>query len=203
MSTPGSKPPRRRARRDNAARVHILDAAETLFAAHGFDATSTTAIAVAADVPKGLIFYYFPTKESILETLVAERLPAEPIQDVTGLVSPGDPAASLVNLDAALDLRTHHSSLLRVIWREAETHPGLRTPLRRLRTSLQEATMRVLQASVPGPIQPGTLRTCATTWVSAMFSAATVDRLFGLDGPSPDELGGIARLVAAGMTGMG
>ncbi|CCW11564.1 possible transcriptional regulator [Rhodococcus aetherivorans] len=63
--------------------------------------------------------------------------------------------------------------------------------------------MRVLQASVPGPIQPGTLRTCATTWVSAMFSAATVDRLFGLDGPSPDELGGIARLVAAGMTGMG
>ncbi|NKS66480.1 TetR family transcriptional regulator, partial [Rhodococcus hoagii] len=107
-------PPRPRRRRsvktDGDAREKILDAAETLFAAHGFDATSTAAVAGAAGVPKGLIFYYFPTKADILTALLAERLPAEPLDDLAPLVAPGDPATSLVNLDNALNLRDHHSS---------------------------------------------------------------------------------------------
>jgi AcrR family transcriptional regulator len=197
---------RRRARHDGRTRSRILDAAETLFATHGFDATATATIAAAADVPKGLIFYYFPTKEAILETLVAERMPAEPITDVNSLVEPGDPAASLVNLDTALNLRDHRSSVLRVIiWREADTHPDVRTHLYRLRSNLHDITMRLLQASAPGPVQPGTLRACATTWVSAMFSAASTDRLLDLDGlpRNREDLRTVARVVAAGMTGMG
>lgn len=206
MSTHLPRPGRRRARRDGRTRTRILDAAETLFATNGFDATATATIAATADVPKGLIFYYFPTKEAILDTLVAERMPAEPITDVTALVEPGDPAASLVNLDTALNLRDHRSPVLRVIiWREAAGHPDVRTHLHRLRSNLHDVTMRLLQASAPGPVQPGTLRACATTWVSAMFSAASIDRLLDLDGPARnrEDLRTVARVVAAGMTGMG
>lgn len=198
---------RRSAKVDGDARQLILDASEKLFAAQGFDATATAAIAEAAGVPKGLVFYYFPTKDSILSTLMAERVPAEPIGDIGTVVAPGDPAASLVNLDAALNLRDHHSSVLRVImWREADTHPDVRRQLRRLRDQLLDTTARVLQASAPVPVQPGTLRACAAAWVSAMFAIASSDRLHALDGvplPTADEIFNVARVVAAGMTQLG
>ncbi|WP_425298232.1 TetR/AcrR family transcriptional regulator, partial [Nocardia abscessus] len=185
----------------------ILDAAEKLFAAQGFDATATAAIAAAAGVPKGLVFYYFPTKDSILSALMSERVPAQPIDDIGTVVAPGDPATSLVNLDAALNLRDHHSSVLRVIlWREADTHPDVRRQVRRLRDQMLDVTAKVLQASAPAPVRPGTLRACAAAWVSAMFAIASTDRLHALDGvplPTADEVLNVARVVAAGMTQMG
>ncbi|MEV0342845.1 TetR/AcrR family transcriptional regulator [Nocardia sp. NPDC050713] len=198
---------RRSAKIDGDARQLILDAAESLFAAQGFDATATAAIAAGAGVPKGLVFYYFPTKDSILSALMAERMPTQPIDDIGAVVAPGDPATSLVNLDAALNLRDHHSSVLRVImWREADTHPDVRRQLRHLRDQLLDVTARVLQASAPAPVRPGTLRACAAAWVSAMFAIASTDRLHALDGiplPTTDEILNVAQVVAAGMTQLG
>ncbi len=198
---------RRSAKADGDARQLILDAAEQLFAAQGYDATATAAIAAAARVPKGLVFYYFPTKDAILSALMSERIPAQPIDDIGTVVAPGDPAASLVNLDAALNLRDHHSSVLRVIlWREADTHPDVRRQLRRLRDQMLEVTAKVLQASAPAPVRPGTLRACAAAWVSAMFAIASTDRLHALDGvplPTADEVLNVAQVVAAGMAQLG
>ncbi|WP_406266626.1 TetR/AcrR family transcriptional regulator [Nocardia sp. NBC_00881] len=198
---------RRSAKVDGDARQLILDAAEKLFAAQGFDATATAAVAAAAGVPKGLVFYYFPTKDSILTALMAERIPPRPIDDIGTVVAPGDPAASLVNLDAALNLRDHHSSVLRVIlWREADTHPDVRRQLRHLRDQMLDVTAKVLQASTPSPVRPGTLRACAAAWVSAMFAIASTDRLHALDGiplPTGDEVLNVAQVVAAGMTQLG
>ena len=204
---PGRRVGRRNAKRDGDARQLILDAAETLFATQGFDATPTAAVAAAADVPKGLVFYYFPTKNAILSALMRERVPAHPIDDLAAVVSPGDPAASLVNLDTAINLRDHHSSVLRVImWREADTHPDVRRTLRVLRDQLLDVTARVLQASTPVPVRPGTLHACAAAWVSAMFAIASTDRLHALDGlpvPTADDLVNVAQVVAAGMTQLG
>ncbi|RVW01085.1 TetR/AcrR family transcriptional regulator [Rhodococcus xishaensis] len=198
---------RRSAKIDGDAREAILDAAETLIAARGFDATSTAAVAEAAGVPKGLIFYYFPTKTDILTALLAERLPTEPLDDLSPLIAPGDPASSLVNLDDALNLRDNHSSVMRVIiWREAETHPDVRDYLRRFRSYLRDATMWILQASAVSPVQPGTLRACANAWVAAMFSAAGADRMRDLDDIprlQRDELRTVAQVVAAGMVQLG
>ncbi|MGN2635763.1 TetR/AcrR family transcriptional regulator [Nocardia takedensis] len=198
---------RRNAKLDGDARELILDAAENLFAAHGFDATATAAVASAAGVPKGLVFYYFPTKEAILSALMEERAPTHPVADIDALVTPGDPARSLVDLDATVNLRDHHSSVLRVImWREADTHPDVRRQLRDLRTHLLDVTARVLEASAPGPVRPGTLRACAAAWVSAMFAIAGTDRLRALDDiplPATDEVSTVAAVVAAGMTQLG
>ena len=204
---PGRRVGRRNAKRDGDARQLILDAAETLFAAQGFDATPTAAVAAAADVPKGLVFYYFPTKNAILSALMRERVPEHPIDDLATVVSPGDPAASLINLDTAINLRDHHSSVLRVImWREADTHPDVRRKLRVLRDQLLDVTTRVLQASAPVPVRPGTLHACAAAWVSAMFAIASTDRLHALDDlpvPTADDLLNVAQVVAAGMTHLG
>ena len=74
-------------------RTRILDAAEELFAVDGFDATPTARVAEAAEVPKGLVFYYFPHKIDLLLTLLQERLPTPTKDTLAGVVRRGDPAA--------------------------------------------------------------------------------------------------------------
>ena len=53
--------------------ARILDAAEELFAAHGFAKTTVDEIAAAANVSKGLVYDHYPSKEALLGA-VWERL---------------------------------------------------------------------------------------------------------------------------------
>jgi AcrR family transcriptional regulator len=56
----------RRARAHQLKRQRIAEAAGRLFHEQGFDATTTEQIAAAADVAKGTIFLYAPTKARLL-----------------------------------------------------------------------------------------------------------------------------------------
>lgn len=51
----------------------ILDTALSLFAAHGYAATSTKQIAREIGIAEGLIFHYFPKKLDLLKALLNER----------------------------------------------------------------------------------------------------------------------------------
>jgi AcrR family transcriptional regulator len=62
-----------RQRQAAARREQILKTALKLFAAQGFDATSTRQIAKEAGIAEGLIFHYFPTKASLLTALLENR----------------------------------------------------------------------------------------------------------------------------------
>src|SRR5215212_9569840 len=62
-----------RQRQAAARREQILNTALKLFAAQGFDATSTRQIAKEAGIAEGLIFHYFPTKASLLTALLENR----------------------------------------------------------------------------------------------------------------------------------
>jgi AcrR family transcriptional regulator len=57
----------------NASRTRILDAAERLFAARGFDAVRVREIMHEADSHLGLISYYFANKEALLVAVVERR----------------------------------------------------------------------------------------------------------------------------------
>ncbi|HEY2765228.1 MAG TPA: helix-turn-helix domain-containing protein [Pseudonocardiaceae bacterium] len=106
----------------------MLTAAQDLFAQRGFDATPTSRIAERAEVPKGLVHYYFRRKLDLLVALV-ERLPREHI-DRSQVVVPGDVAGSLRRLVSALDAWLGASSLLsHLLWREADTHDAVRDAL--------------------------------------------------------------------------
>src|SRR5260370_138133 len=63
-----------------ATRQGIIDAARQLFAANGFEASTTRDIADAAGIASGTLFNYFATKEDILASLAAEAV-AGAIQD--------------------------------------------------------------------------------------------------------------------------
>ncbi len=133
-------------------RERILDAAERLFAEHGFDATPTSSIAASAGVPKGLLFYYFPTKSDLLRALVSERLDLGPI-DASALVEPGDPVGALLNVSQALsDIQAESAVLGVIVWREQRTHPDVRAKLHEYRQQVQGIVERVLRGSVLAPI---------------------------------------------------
>jgi len=55
-----------------ATRQRILDAAQRLFAAQGFEAATTRDIAREAEIGVGTLFNYFPSKEAIALCLVSE-----------------------------------------------------------------------------------------------------------------------------------
>ncbi|MBP2371637.1 TetR/AcrR family transcriptional regulator [Pseudonocardia parietis] len=130
---------------DPPARARILDAAEALFAEHGFDATPTSRIAERAGVPKGLVHYYFRRKLDLLEALV-ERLP-HPVRGRDVLVS-GDLAASLDRLVGELDRALDSSAVVsHLLWREADTHPAIRDALQRRCDELVATVHTVLEGA--------------------------------------------------------
>ena len=58
----------------NDTKSRILDAAERLFAAQGFDASSLRAITAEARVNLAAVNYHFRAKESLIEAVIARRL---------------------------------------------------------------------------------------------------------------------------------
>jgi AcrR family transcriptional regulator len=181
-------------------RSRILDAAERLFAERGFDATPTARIATGADVPKGLVFYYFPRKIDILRALLAERLPAQPMCEPDAVARKGDPAGSLVRLARALGLGQHQSAVLStIIFREARTHPEVRQHIQALREALVELTEGVLDAAVEHVLNPVRRRQAAHTFVAVLLDEANA-RSF--DGPVPD-VPGAARIICGGLVAPG
>src|SRR4029078_8177484 len=56
--------------------LQILEAAERLFGAHGYEGTSVRDIAQEAGVNLAMISYYFGSKEGLLEALFANRISA-------------------------------------------------------------------------------------------------------------------------------
>src|SRR6266513_144214 len=87
---------------DNRARTRsrILNAALKEFGAHGFHGARIEAIARRARVPRGLIAYYFGTKEGLFQALAHNRAEAiERTQHQLGS-GPDDPLAWTLSLFA-------------------------------------------------------------------------------------------------------
>lgn len=63
----------------------ILDAAEKLFAAKGFDNTSTGDILDAVGIARGTLYYHFKSKEEILDGVI-ERMTSRLMEDAKEIV---------------------------------------------------------------------------------------------------------------------
>src|ERR1700745_2466596 len=57
-----------------ATRERIIEVAQQLFAAKGFESTTTRDIAREAEIGVGTLFNYFPNKEEIVASLLAEAV---------------------------------------------------------------------------------------------------------------------------------
>ena len=179
-------------------RERILDAAEHLFAERGFDATPTSSISKSAEVPKGLLFYYFPTKSDLLRALVSERLDLGPI-DANALVEPGDPVGALLNVSKALsDIQAESAVLGVIVWREQRTHPDVRAKLREYRQQVQGIVERVLRGSVLAPTATRALHAAAAAWVAILSIRPHAEHAESGDDAGID-LRALAELICAGL----
>lgn len=118
--------PRGRRSSSASARDRILTAAEELFAEHGYDRTSTARLAQAAEVPQGLIFYHFGTKQDLLLSLLRERA-GSTLAELAPTAPPGDIPAAVADLWRRL--REHlgtPSGMQRIMLRDIDAHPDLR-----------------------------------------------------------------------------
>ena len=66
-------------------REEILDAAEKLFAARGFDNTSTGDILDAVGIARGTLYYHFKSKEDILDGVI-QRITGQLMQEAGEIV---------------------------------------------------------------------------------------------------------------------
>ncbi len=83
-------------------RVRLLEAAEQVLAAKG-PAASTDEIAKAAGLGIGTLFRHFPTKEALIEGVLAVRM-RRMTDEATRLATTGDPGTALATfLHAAVD----------------------------------------------------------------------------------------------------
>jgi AcrR family transcriptional regulator len=131
---------------DPAARTRILDAAEELFAGGGYEATPTAEIARLADVPKGLVFHYFPKKIDVLVALIDERTLVEESPEVEAV--PGDAVGALSRLARRLPLSAS-PAMRRILFREADTHGSVRDRLGRLNGEIIQRARFALELALP------------------------------------------------------
>lgn len=179
-----------------ASRQRILDAAEELFAHHGFDATPTARVAKAAGVPKGLLFYYFARKIDLLTALFAERMPVAVPNDVGEVVVPGDIRGSLLALAERLTGGPWQSALVgTILWREADTHPEVARRVHAFHDELVEFVRGMIHTADPAAAGPDARHAAALAWVATIMMALNSARLGGAE----QDLPTVAALIEAGL----
>ena len=100
----------------------IIDAAEMLFAQQGYEGTTTRAIALKADVPLGLMSYYFGTKGDLYSEVIMRRS-SEHAADIAASLQAakqdaGDGPVTIANLVTAF--------VMPIVRRSLESGPGWR-----------------------------------------------------------------------------
>ncbi|MDE8344719.1 MAG: TetR family transcriptional regulator C-terminal domain-containing protein [Acidocella sp.] len=98
------------------ARVgRILKAAERLFAANGFEGTTTADIAALAKLPKANVYYYFPTKEKLYLAVLDRILDLWLGEADIWIVPSRGPREALTNyIRAKIDLAREHPEASRI-----------------------------------------------------------------------------------------
>jgi AcrR family transcriptional regulator len=166
------------------SRTRILDAAEALFAETGYEATSTARIAQVAEVPKGLVFHYFPQKMDVLLTLVDERTQIEELPDEP---LPGDPVGALSRLASRVPLRAS-PAMRRILFREADTHKSVRERLGNLNRETVRRSRRALELALPGSRgDAARLEIAAATFATVLLYQESLYHLTG-DRIDPEAL---------------
>ena len=107
-------------------RTRILQAAQRLFAAQGFDGTTTRDLAQAAGVAEGTLFRHFPNKKAILVEVATSGW----VEILTDLLTELSEMGSYKAVAQVMRRRMwnfqKNADLMRVCFMEVQFHPDLR-----------------------------------------------------------------------------
>jgi AcrR family transcriptional regulator len=154
-------------------RDRILDAAQKVYAQHGFRGATTRLIAIEADVNEVTIFRTFGSKAALFEALVqrhVERSSLPPLPD-----RPDNPECEMTDWCAAvLAHMRENSALIRTCFGEAEDRPDAAASMgKRPNSAVMILTRYVLRLQSAGMAAPdGDAQTAVAMLMSAMFNDA-------------------------------
>ncbi|MFH2006183.1 MAG: TetR family transcriptional regulator [bacterium] len=171
-------------------RERILEAADELFGANGFDATTTREIAEVSEVNKALIHYHFKSKEGLLGSLL-DRYYEELGRTVQGsLAGEGSLRERMLRLvDTYVDFLGANRNFGRIVQREASGGKHMdqirahMRPLFALGTQLVES---IYPSTREGDLAAAQVLTSFYGMVVGYFTYADLlEDLFGTDPMSP------------------
>lgn len=163
--------------RHQARRRHIINAAAELFAAKGFERTTTAEICKAAGMSAGNLFHYFPNKRAIFHAVFeddehdgatkAERLAAARTAD-----DPWTALLDTVDLLAAPAMEPLVPALVMEAMVQAYRDPELEVLLSRDNDEEQSTILTLLRnAAAAGQIDPALDPDDTAAWVMALIAA--------------------------------
>jgi len=172
MSDTGTK----RQRQAEQRRAQLIDAALDLFSAHGFEATRVADIAHAAGVAQGLLYHYFPTKESLLAAIIERHGPLPMLTEL--LATPPDRAARetlLLLAQRAYGLIQERRTLARLLLRELIWRPEMLGMGMQIRERALAMLGRYLQSRVAaGELRPHDSLVVGQLFISNVIVAGLV-----------------------------
>lgn len=139
--------------REKDNRSRIVEAAWELFWSRGYHATSINAVAKLAGVPKGSVYNYFDSKESLVSYCVSRlqyKIETElRLEVLSGTLSPAELVIRLLDhyVEIYSDVRFSRGDPLSGLLGELSgTHPGLVQELRSLQTAWRSVVAQKLWA---------------------------------------------------------
>lgn len=174
----------------------ILASARKLMAQQGFEATSTKAIAQDAGVPSGLVFYYFKTKDDLLEAIFRSNPPLQVISAMKEAFAGAqrDPLETALHAALCEATRKHRSEMYILLSVIGSSRP-IAKRLRQMRKDAVATLAEFFRVQFPSAgfcVDPTIL---AQVVSSAILIAAMLDQPRDVDAYAA----GLASLVRAGM----
>ncbi len=147
-------------------RTRILDAAQRLFAAQGFDGTTTRDLAAAASVAEGTLFRHFPNKKAILVEVATQGW-VEILTDLlTELSEMGSYKAVAQVMRRRMWNMRKNAEMMKVCFMETQFHPDLRD---RIQSEVIEKMTNVAEAFFQEAMDKGVYRQMDAKLVSKVF----------------------------------
>jgi len=147
-------------------RTRILQAAQKLFAAHGFEGTTTRDLAQAAGVAEGTMFRYFPNKKAILIEVATNGW----VDILTDLLTELSEMGSYKAVEQVMRRRMwnlqKNAQLMRICFMEVQFHPDLRD---RIQAEVIDKMMDVAEAFFQTAMDKGIYRQMDAKLVAKVF----------------------------------
>lgn len=131
--------------------ARILDAAERVFAEHGYAGTSTREIARRANVPFGALHYHWGSKR-LLWDAVFRRLADRTRETIIRTFTPGRSVEEVLDnlVDAFLDFFAEHRTVVRLCYAASLESAELHREIHAMFAELEALGRDILRQLVPG-----------------------------------------------------
>lgn len=188
--------PTRREQQAEQRRAQLLETALDLFAEKGVENTTIKDIANSIGVAQGLVYHYFDSKNELLMAVIERYGPFTPVRELIERMS-GRPANEALPEMAhtMYGLAREREKLLRILVREALTHPETRQILLFVRGQMLALVGGYLRSRIAvGELRPH------DTDVTLQTMAISILSLIALDLPPDPYIDDLVELVLHGIS---